>query len=180
FLFNQEILSSWNSNIGAINQTRAELAYYDPKNFTKSTIDQIRRSIDLSQAENGFNQALINNTANATALHRLTQIKMSRREFSLALEHMQAAWDSGHRDDVTRLLFSDALVADGQPSPAAGVVRNVPRAEGRLMYQAWYRYRQDQDYQRAVYAWQTVMLLNPDSANAKRGLEDAQKRLNQQ
>jgi tetratricopeptide (TPR) repeat protein len=180
FFFNQEILSAWNSNMGAINQTRAELAYYDPGNFKEVTIDQIRRSTDLSQAENGFNKALNYNRSSATALHRLTQIEMSRRKFNLALQHMQTAWDSGHRDDVTRLLYSDALVADGQLSPAADVVRNVPQAEGRLMYQTWYRYRQDQDYQRAVYAWQTVLLLNPDNADAKRGLEDAQRRLDQQ
>ncbi len=180
FLYNQEILSAWNSNMGAINQTRAELAYYDPENFKDLTIDQIRRSIDLSQAENGFNQALNYNNSNATALHRLTQIEMSRGEFNLALEHMQTAWDSGHRDDVTRLLYSDALVADGQPSPAAEIVRGIVQAENRLMYQAWYRYRQDQDYQRAVYAWQTVLLLNPDNQQAQQGLKDAQRRLDQQ
>jgi hypothetical protein len=180
FLYNQEILSTWNSNMGAINQTRAELVYYDPKNFKDLTIDLIRRSIDLSQAENGFNQSLIYNTANATALHRLTQIEMSRREFSPALEHIQTAWDAGHRDDVTHLLYSDALVADGQPSPAAEIVGSISQAENRLMYQAWYRYRQDQDYQRAVYAYQTVLLLNPDNQQAQQGLKDAQRRLDQQ
>jgi O-antigen ligase len=180
FLFNQEILSSWNSNMGAINQTRAELAYYDPKNFADLSMDQIRRSIDLSQAEIGFNQALNYNNSNATAFNRLTQIEMSRREFSPALQHMQTAWDSGHRDDVTRLLYSDALVADGQTSPAADVVGGLVQGEGRLMYQAWYRYRQDKDYQRAVYAWQTVLLLNPDNQQAQQGLQDAQKRFDQQ
>jgi len=180
FLYNQEILSAWNSNLGAINQTRAEVAYYDPGNFNDLTMDQIRRSIDLSQAENGFNQALNYNSSNATALHRLTQIEMSRGEFNLALEHMQTAWDSGHRDDVTLLLYSDALVADGQLSPAADVVRGLSQAENRLMYQAWYRYRQDQDYQRAVYAYQTVLLLNPNNQQAEQGLKDAQRRLDQQ
>jgi len=105
---------------------------------------------------------------------------MSRREFNLALEHMATAWDSGHRDDVTRLLYADALVADGQPSPAADVVRGISQAENHLMYQAWYRYRQDQDYLRSIYAWQTVLLLNPDNQQAQHGLEDAQKRLDQQ
>jgi len=33
---------------------------------------------------------------------------------------------------------------------------------------------------RSINAWQTVLLLNPDSADAKRGLEDAQRRLEQQ
>ncbi len=180
FFFNHEILSAWNSNMGAIDQNRAELPFYAPQHYDSLSMDQIRRSTDLSQTENGFNQALNYNNSNATALHRLTQIEMSRREFNLALEHMQTAWDSGHRDDVTRLLYADALVADGQPSPAADVVRNIPRAEGRLMYQSWYRYRQDQDYMRSIYAWQTVLLLNPDNQQSQHGLEEAQKRLDQQ
>ena len=180
FLFKQEILSAWNSNMGAIDQTRTELAYYDPENFKDLTIDQIRRSIDLSQAETGFNQALNYNNSNATALHRLTQIEMSRREFNLALEHMQTAWNSGHRDDVTRLLYADALVADGQPSPSAEIVRGLVQAEARLLYHTWYRYHQDRDYMRSIYAWQTVLLLNPDNQQAQHGLEDAQKRLDQQ
>jgi len=33
---------------------------------------------------------------------------------------------------------------------------------------------------RSIYSWQTVLLLNLDSAGAKRGLEDAQRRLDQQ
>ena len=180
FLFNQEIFSAWNSNMGAIDQTRAELPFYSPQHYDSLSMDKIRRSTDLSQSENVFNRSINYNNSNATALHRLTQIEMSRREFSPALEHMAIAWESGHRDDVTRLLYSDALVADGQPSPAAYVVRNVPRAEGRLMYQAWYRYNQDQDYLRSIYAWQTVLLLNPDNQQAQHGLEEAQKRLDQQ
>jgi len=180
YLFKPEILSAWNSNMGAIDQNHAELPFYAPQQYDSLSIDQIRLLTDLSQAENEFNRALHYNNSNATALHRLTQVEMSRSEFSLALEHMAAAWDSGHRDDVTRLLYSDALVADGQPSPAADVVRNVPRAEGRLMYQAWYRYRQEQDYMRSIYAYQTVLLLNPDNQQAQHGLNDAQRRLDQQ
>ena len=178
--FYQPLMSVWYANLGSLFQTRGELKYYGSNNFADLSMDQIRRSTDLSQAENGFNQALNYYNSNATALHRLTQIEMSRREFNLALEHMATAWDSGHRDDVTRLLYSDALVADGQPSPAADIIRNIPRAEGRLMYQAWYRYRHDQDYMRSIYAWQTVLLLNPDNQQAQHWLEEAQKRLDQQ
>ncbi|MFC2043247.1 O-antigen ligase family protein [Chloroflexota bacterium] len=178
--FYLSLMSVWYANLGSLLQTRGELKYYDSNNFTNLSMDQIRRSIDLSQAERNFNRALNLNGSSATALHRVTQIEMSRREFSASLEHMQTAWDSGHRDDVTRLLYSDTLVADGQPNPAAEIVRGLSQAENRLMYQAWYRYRQNQDYQRAVYAWQTVLLLNPHNQQAQQGLKEIQKRLDQQ
>ena len=92
---------------------------------------------------------------------------------------MQTAWDAFYRDDVTRLLYGDALVANGQPEKAAQVVQGLSWAESRLMGQADYRYWANQDYRRAIYAWQAVKLINPYNSDINQRIAEAEQKLNQ-
>ena len=73
------------------------------------------------------------------------------------------------RDVVTRLVYSDALAANGRPEAAAKAVAGLTWAEPRLLGQAWFRYWLNQDYRRAADAWQAVLLLNPQVSGVKPG-----------
>ena len=163
----------WHANMGALAQSRVELAAYDPKHPDSPTLDQVRQSADPSAAEQSFAHALEWDAGNATARQRLTAIALSRGDYEMALTHAQAAWDAGHRDEVTRLLYGDALAATGQPENAARVVRGLEWGEQRLKTQAWYRYWASGDYRRAADAWSAVVLLNPDNAEATRWRDEA-------
>jgi hypothetical protein len=90
---------------------------------------------------------------------------------------MQAAWDDGHRDEVTRLLLGDALLATGQVEDAVETVRGLTWAEMRIGGQAWYRYWVNGDYRRAADAWGAALLLDPENEEAAHWQQEAEKRL---
>jgi O-antigen ligase len=165
------------ANLGAVLQTRLELGTYDPNHFDHPTLDEVRQGIDLSQAQASFQEALAFGP-DLTAEQRLAEIALSRGEYVAALEWIRTAWQNGARDEVTRLVYGDALVANGQPEAAVDVVRGLIRAQGRLKFQAYYRYERQSDYQREVDAWKAAALLDPSDAQAAQGLAYALSKLN--
>ena len=165
-IFHRPLLSAFYANLGALSQTRTEMTALGVDNFDNPTLDEIRQRSDLGQAEAYFHQALRWNPANLTALQRLSAIALSRGQPDQALAWMQTAWEAGSREEITRLLLGDALAALGQTQSAAETVRGLTWAEGRLMFQAWYRYERQGDLDRAALAWQAVLALNPHNQQA--------------
>jgi tetratricopeptide (TPR) repeat protein len=168
------VLGAWYANLGALAQARVELNAYDEQHFDNPTLDQVRRQENLEAAIVLLKKAVRTDPANPTARQRLAAIGLSWGQYDAALTHMQAAWEAGHRDEVTRLLWGDALVAAGRVEEAAEVVRGLEWAEGRLMLQAAYRYRAGEDYRRAADAWGTVTLLDPGNGEAARQRDEAE------
>lgn len=185
FSFSAPLNSAWHANLGAIWQANSELSIYNPLSFDTITLDQVRREANLELAEAHFKKALVRQPDNPTALQRLAAIALSRGDYDQALEWIKTAWEYGHRDDRTRLLLGDALVAIGQPEMAAEILSlqgspggsHLVWAEQRLLGQAWYRYWLPQDYQRARDAWKTVLVLNPSSVTAEFWLAQAQEQI---
>lgn len=183
-LFYRPLASAWHANLGAVLQARAELSIFSKTDFQQNTLDQVRRTINLQPAMSQYERSLKANPGNLTSLHRLTDLYLSLGRYEQASQTIQIAWDAGHRDRMTHLLLADSLVAAGQVDEAGAVLLELPRqaislAEGRLLYQAWYRYTIHQDFQRAANAWKAVLLLNPDNGQAQRGLEEARRQINQ-
>jgi hypothetical protein len=178
-LFTRQLAYTWLVNLGTLSQSRIELSSYNPDAFDKATLDMIRQQNDLSPAQEYYRAALRLDGDNVTALQRLSSIALSQGEYERALTWMQSAWEAGYRDEITRLLYGDALVAAGDIQTAAEVLRNLSWAESRLLFQAWYRYWSQGDEQRAADAWRTVLLLNPDNRVALHWNSIVEERLNQ-
>ncbi len=161
--FWRPLLAMWYANLGAVEQARLELMRYDPQKFDTFTIDQARQSLDLSDSQARFAQALAIDAENLTARQRRIQISLSLGDYQSALKDVTYLWQSGRRDEVTRLLYGDALIANGQPQAAAEIVHGLTWGEPRILFQAWYRYWLNQDYRRAADAWSAALLLDPQS-----------------
>ena len=179
-VFFNPLTSLYLSNLGSINQSQIELSNYNPDNYKDMTLDKIRRTKNLSPALGSFNSSLVRWTRNPTALNRLAQIDMSLKAYDAAQSKMDMAWERGNWNNVTRLLYSDALVANGEIEEAAQLLQEIPAAQDRLLYQSWYRYIEDFDYMRASYALQTVLLINPENTEAQIRLEKVQELQNKQ
>lgn len=164
-ILHRPLLGAWHANLGAVAQARVELNIYDPAHFDDPTLDLVRQKEDLGAAEREYARALRWDAGNLTAQQRLAALALSRAQYNKGLAAAQALWARGHRDDITRLLLGDALVAAGQPEAAADTVRGLNWAEMRLRGHAWYRYWLDKDYRRAADAWTTAIMLNPDGTN---------------
>jgi tetratricopeptide (TPR) repeat protein len=173
-MWGRQALALGFANLGALGQTRLEMTAYDPDHFDAPRLDEIRRRADLAWVEGSFRRALEIDPAQRTALQRLAQIELSRGETDRALAHAEAARRAGYRDDVTRLLYGDALAAAGDVEAAVEAVSGIDQAAGRLLFQGWYRYWLAGDYQRAAQVWQAALLLEPGNAQARSLLEQAQ------
>jgi tetratricopeptide (TPR) repeat protein len=180
-IYRRPLLATWYANLGAVEQTRLELSRYNPYQFDKYSLDQTRRDGwqdgSLAPALANFQRALAMDPQQPTALQRRAQIALSRGEYTAALEDTTRLWQAGNRDDVTRLLHGDALVANGRPEPAVDAVGGLTWAKPRLQFQAWYRYWIHQDYRRAADAWKAVLLLDPQTPDIDRWLKQAQEKL---
>jgi len=151
----------WSANLGAIAQARVELNVYDQHHFDDPPMDEVRRQEDLSAAIATFERALAADSGALTARQRLTSIALARRDYATALALMQGAWDAGHRDAVTRLLYGDVLVAHGRVEEAVAIVRGIEFAQSRLLGQISVRYHPVQDATREAYARQAAAALAP-------------------
>jgi hypothetical protein len=178
-LFYKPARAAWQANLGALRQSHFELSEYEPANFARRSIDDLRKeaSEPLIQAETSYQVSLEIDPANRTALQRLASMAFSRNEYAESLSYAQALWQAGHRDPTSRLLLGEALTADGQIAQAAEVLSGVTWAEYRLMGTAWYRYWLGGDAQRAANAWAVVLLLNPGNQDAARWVKEAQSKL---
>lgn len=175
--FYRPLAAGWYANLGALEQSRIELSLFDPENFSNPSLEQIRRQSDLKPAQALFRKALALQPNNLTALQRLSLIALAQGEYAPALAWMETAWNAGHRDLTTRLIFGDALVAAGQPGRAANITQGISWAGSRLASQGWVRYLKRGDMTRAVFAWKAAQKLDPGNRDAATWLAAAKARL---
>lgn len=168
-------MAAWHANLGAVAQTQAELQVYDPLHFDEPNLDQVRRQVDLTAAQAHLERAA-SWPGHPTARRRLAAIALARGAYGQALALMQVSWDAGHRDTPTRLLYGDALVANGYVAEATETVAGLPWAAARLEGQAWSRYWVSEDWERAAYAYEAVARLQPGQGGAEQRAADARRR----
>lgn len=168
-------VAAWYANLGAVAQTKAELRVYDPLHFDDPDLDQVRRQVELADAEAYLERAAAS-PGHPSARRRLAAIALARGAYEQALALMQVSWDAGHRDAPTRLLYGDALVANGYVAQAAQVIAGQDWAIPRLEGQAWSRYWAREDWERAAYAYETLALLQPGQGGAEQRAAEARRR----
>jgi len=178
-MWQHPITAAWYADLGALEQSRVELSAYDPNHFDNPTLDQVRQHANLDRAIALLEQAAQIDPANPTVRQRLAAIDLSRGQYTLASNEIQAVWDAGYRDGVTRKLLSDADVANGHAKEAAQLVQGLDWADGRLTGQAWYRYEVNHDYQRAAEAWTAAALLKPGDASLVAAEAEAERKARQ-
>jgi hypothetical protein len=168
-------VTAWYANLGAVAQTQIELQRYDPLRFHELTMDEARLDVDLARAE-AFLIRAAQHPEHPTAPRRLAAIELARGCYPRALAVISATWSEGNRDDTTRLLYGDALVAVGQPAAAARMIAGVPWAHDRLAGQAWSRYLEKERYEQAAFAYEAMALLAADPAEALQQAEEARRK----
>jgi O-antigen ligase len=141
------------ANLGAVYQSRAELAVYDWPAWDIQ--DSVRREVDLSAAVAAYERALVLNPSNATANRRLGQIALSRGDYSAALLHLERAYAATPWDNATRQLLGEAYVVNGRVAEAAQLWATVNNSQGQLELRAYW-YHKIQDEQRAAWAREAI------------------------
>jgi hypothetical protein len=141
--------AAWSANLGAVEQSRAELAVYSWPEWRLQ--DEVRRQLDLSRAIGHFEQALALDAGNFSANRRLGQIALSLGDYEAALEYLQRAYAAMPGDNATRQLYGEALIANGQLAEGARLWQTVNQEQGQLQARLfWYEYIGDEERLAAV------------------------------
>jgi predicted Zn-dependent protease len=150
-LFWRPVAAAFEANLGALAQARVELREYDYRHYADRVLRHVRQEVDLGRAQAYYRQALAIDPANATALTHLADIALDQKDYAGALALLQTAWEAGHRDRVTRLLYGDALVAAGRVDEGVQVQRGLRYAAIRQALHSEV-FKLEGDTQRAQFA----------------------------
>ena len=120
------------ANLGAVAQTRAELAVYTWPAWPIQ--DELRRSpeIDLDPAISRYQAALAENPRNAAANRRLGQIELSRGQYAAARAHLEAAYAAAPQSRATRQMLAESYAIAGDIERAAELLRTVDTNNGQI------------------------------------------------
>jgi tetratricopeptide (TPR) repeat protein len=127
--------SAFLSNLGAVEQTRAELSVYSWPEW--GIQDEVRRSpdVNLAPAIAYYQAALALNPDNVSANRRLGQIQLSLGQYAEAHEHLQRAYDEAAWQQANRFLLGESEAVSGNIDQAAALWRTV---SGKLWWdQDW-------------------------------------------
>jgi tetratricopeptide (TPR) repeat protein len=136
--------AAFQANLGALAQTRAELAVYHWPDTPLQ--DALRRpvafstvsDIDLGRAIERYRAALALNPANAAANRRLGQIELSRGQYAEAQTHLAAANAAAPAQRATRQLLAEAYAIGGEIERAVPLLRTVDLSQGQISLRTWW------------------------------------------
>lgn len=143
------------ANLGAVAQTRAELAVYTWPEWPIQ--DALRRApaVDLAPALARYAAALAEDPANAAANRRLGQIELSQGLYQQARSHLEAAYAANPGQRAARQLLGESYAIEGAIAPAAALWRSIDASQGQLQARIWW-YEHIGEPQRAAWMRQAA------------------------
>ncbi len=142
--------AAFQANLGAVLQTRAELAGYTWPQWPIQ--DALRRSpaVNLAPAEARYTAALALAPGNAVANRRMGQIALSRGRYDAARRYLEAAYAAAPWQSPVLLLLGEAYAVTGDPARGAALWRTAGSAPDRAEGRAWW-YRSINEPERAAW-----------------------------
>lgn len=133
-----KLQAGWYANLGAVAQTRAEIAVYKWPEWPVQ--DEVRRSgtAPLGQAVNYYEMALALDPNHATAHRRLGQIDLSLGKYIEACGHLERAFERDPGNPVTRALLGEAYAVTGDVEQAAAFWASLGRGLDRVELRYWW------------------------------------------
>jgi len=132
--YRRPILSAWQSNLGALEMNRVELAGFPSGRWSDG-----HESTSLDSARRYFERALLYNRDNRTAWHRLGLIAMLERDYDTASDALYNAYllDTDHRGIRKNLAY--AYIWAGHPEQALMLFPDAAEAYTELeVYRGWW------------------------------------------
>lgn len=153
----ETLTAQWDANWGALKQSQLELSKVrDPR----PTYSEVRRSVDLTDAQALYLDALERDPKNRTAHARLGMIALDRYEFQTALEHLQAAYDADKTNRPVIKSLGYTYLWTGDMERAEALLKQIPEASVELGYtgQEWRKLGREE---LATRAQRMIQRLNP-------------------
>ncbi|MBI5566694.1 MAG: O-antigen ligase family protein [Chloroflexi bacterium] len=138
------------ANLGAIDQTRAELSVYHWPEVGLQDVLRETGGVELGSAIGHYQAALALDAASASANRRLGQIELARRQIDVACDHLQRA-NATADQRATRQLLGECYALRGEVEQAVAVWSTIDLSQGQLYARDW---------------WYGTHLASPDQAQA--------------
>ena len=148
------------ANLGALAQTRAELAVYRWPEWPAQ--DAVRRSekVDLTAAIRHYQAALALDPSNVTANRRLGQIELSFEQYDEAGRHLSAAHAVAPGQRATRQLLGECYAISGDIARAVALWKTVDTSQMQLELRKWWYGDYLGDQERAARLTQAMAALD--------------------
>ena len=126
------------ANLGAVSQTRGELALYQWPAWPLQ--DELRRTsaVDLAPAIARYQAALAENPANAAANRRLGQIELSLGQYDAAQPHLEAAYRAAPANRAARQMLAESYAIAGDVERAAALLRTIDLGQNQIDTRMWW------------------------------------------
>ena len=125
------------TNLGAIDQTRAELSVYHWPEVELQDVLRETGGVELGTAIGHYQAALALDAASAAANRRLGQIELARGQFDAACKHVQQAYASAAQRATSQLL-GECYAVRGEIDRAVAVWRTIDLGQGQLYAREWW------------------------------------------
>jgi predicted Zn-dependent protease len=151
----------WLANLGALQQTRAELSAYS-RQRAGHIQDSIRvmSTVDLRPAMDNYRAALALDPDNVTANRRMGQIDLSLRQFDHARGHLLRAYAAAPHERATRQLLGESYAVAGEAEQAVKYWRTVDTSQQQLVTRVWWYKLMTNQEERAGWIEQAMRMLS--------------------
>jgi O-antigen ligase len=126
-----ELEAQWTANQGALSQARIELPEVG---YPHPTPHEVRREVDLDDAEAQFRATLERDSENRTANMRLGLIALDRFDLKLALDYLREAYRADPDNRAVLKALGYAYVWTGSIDEAEPLLRQIPEAVVEMGY----------------------------------------------
>ncbi len=138
------------ANLGALDQTRAELSVYHWPEVELQDVLREVGGVELGSAIGHYQAALVLDATSAAANRRLGQIELARGEIEAACAHLQQA-NASAEQRATRQLLGECYALRGEVEQAVELWRTIDLSQGQLYAREW---------------WYGTHLASPDQAQS--------------
>ncbi len=145
------------ANLGALDQTRAELSVYHWPEVELQDVLREAGGVELGSAIGHYRAALALDATSAAANRRLGQIELARGEIDAACDHLQQA-NASAEQRATRQLLGECYALRGEVEQAVELWRTIDLSQGQLYAREW---------------WYGTHLASPDQAQALKDATEA-------
>jgi len=125
------------ANLGAIDQTRAELSVYHWPEVGLQDVLRETGGVELGSAIGHYQAALALDSASAAANRRLGQIELARGQIETACDHLQRA-NSAAEQRATRQLLGECYALRGEVDQAVALWRTIDLSQGQMYARDWW------------------------------------------
>jgi O-antigen ligase len=133
FAYRGPLLAAWRANMAAVEMARIELAFFPTDKWDDGAqVDQLKPAADE------FERALLANSRDRTAHHRLGQIAMLNRDFDLAVSHLEAARREDPSHPGIRKLLAYNYLWTGRFTDAYNLMLAIPEARYEMGNYVWW------------------------------------------